>query len=218
MAFLGDFSVSSSPSSNSVVPGGSVNYTVSTTAFLGFSGSIALSASGLPTGATASFSPATVTGAGTDSHAYGGGRERSDQHRLCGARDSHGECGSGWRGGEGELQQCQRADEYDNPNAARTGAYQISGTGSRRQCEPDGCGEHGFQWDIHAGEQFERELCEVHGHGNGVHDNGDAGSGNGRVSASTSEWHSGRAALSQSSRFIRRGGLFRRTRMRKAPR
>jgi hypothetical protein len=61
---LGDFSISASPSSNTVVPGGSVNYTVSTTAFSGFSGSIALSASGLPTGATASFSPATVTGTG----------------------------------------------------------------------------------------------------------------------------------------------------------
>jgi len=35
---LGDFSLSASPSSNSVVPGGSVNYTVSsTTAFSGFS-------------------------------------------------------------------------------------------------------------------------------------------------------------------------------------
>jgi hypothetical protein len=62
---LGDFSISASPSSNSVVPGGSVNYTVSTTAFSGFSGSIALSASGLPAGATASFSPATVTGTGS---------------------------------------------------------------------------------------------------------------------------------------------------------
>jgi hypothetical protein len=62
---LGDFSISASPPSNSVVPGGSVNYTVSTTSFSGFSGSIALSASGLPTGATASFSPATVTGTGS---------------------------------------------------------------------------------------------------------------------------------------------------------
>jgi hypothetical protein len=62
---LGDFSISASPSSNSVVPGGSATYTVSTTAFSSFSGSIALSASGLPTGATGSFSPATLTGTGT---------------------------------------------------------------------------------------------------------------------------------------------------------
>jgi hypothetical protein len=61
---LGDFSISVSPSSNTVASGGSTNYTVNATAFSGFSGSIALSASGLPTGATASFSPATVMGAG----------------------------------------------------------------------------------------------------------------------------------------------------------
>lgn len=62
---LTDFSISASPSSNSVVPGGTVSYSVNTTATAGFSGSITLSASGLPTGATASFSPATVTGTGS---------------------------------------------------------------------------------------------------------------------------------------------------------
>jgi hypothetical protein len=61
----GDFSIAGSPSSNSVAPGGSVAYTVSTTAISGFSSSIALSVSGLPSGATASFSPATVTGSGS---------------------------------------------------------------------------------------------------------------------------------------------------------
>src|SRR4029077_11976668 len=41
------------------------------------------------------------------------GGDGSDQHRLCGARDSHGEYGSGWSGGEGELEQRQRAVECD---------------------------------------------------------------------------------------------------------
>jgi len=62
---LGDFSISGSPSSNSVAAGGTVTYTVNTNAISGFLGSIALSASGLPAGATASYSPATVTGAGS---------------------------------------------------------------------------------------------------------------------------------------------------------
>jgi hypothetical protein len=65
LSSTGDFSILGSPSSNSVSAGGSINYTVNTTAISGFSGSIALSASGLPTGATASFSPATVTGTGS---------------------------------------------------------------------------------------------------------------------------------------------------------
>jgi hypothetical protein len=62
---LRDFSISASPSSNSVTPGATATYMVNTVASSGFSGSIALSASGLPAGATASFSPATVTGTGS---------------------------------------------------------------------------------------------------------------------------------------------------------
>jgi hypothetical protein len=62
---LTDFSISASPSSNTVAPGGSATYTVNTTAASGFSGSIALSASGLPAEATASFSPATLTRTGS---------------------------------------------------------------------------------------------------------------------------------------------------------
>ena len=57
-----DFSISASPSSQTVAPGSGTSYGVSVTASGGFTGSVAFSASGLPTGATASFSPASVSG------------------------------------------------------------------------------------------------------------------------------------------------------------
>jgi CSLREA domain-containing protein len=59
------FAVSATPSSQTVTAGGNANYTVSTTAQNGFSGAVALSASGLPSGVSASFSPASLTGSGT---------------------------------------------------------------------------------------------------------------------------------------------------------
>ncbi|MEV8371281.1 M20/M25/M40 family metallo-hydrolase [Kribbella sp. NPDC056861] len=55
-----DFSVSLSPTSGSVAPGSSVQSTVGTTTTSGDAQSVQLSASGLPAGATASFSPSTV--------------------------------------------------------------------------------------------------------------------------------------------------------------
>jgi hypothetical protein len=51
-----DFSVSVSPSKQTVTPGGSTTYTVSVGASAGFTGSVSLTASGLPSGANASFS------------------------------------------------------------------------------------------------------------------------------------------------------------------
>ena len=56
-----DFSVSATPSSYTVNPGGTATYTVSASALNGFTGTISLSAAGLPTGTTASFSPASIT-------------------------------------------------------------------------------------------------------------------------------------------------------------
>jgi len=57
-----DFSVSASPGSQSVSPGGAASYTVTVRSTNGsFGGVVALTVSGLPTGATASFSPAQVT-------------------------------------------------------------------------------------------------------------------------------------------------------------
>ncbi|WP_435615246.1 S8 family serine peptidase [Streptomyces coelicoflavus] len=56
-----DFSVSLSPTAGTVDPGGSVQATLKTSLVKGDPGSIALKATGLPTGATATFSPETVT-------------------------------------------------------------------------------------------------------------------------------------------------------------
>jgi hypothetical protein len=60
-----DFSVSATPGSQSVLGCGSINYAVSIAAVNGFSSNVALSASGLPAGATASFSPASISSAGS---------------------------------------------------------------------------------------------------------------------------------------------------------
>ena len=59
-----DFSVSTTPPSLSVVPGFDVTSTVGIIAMSGFSDTVTLSASGLPSGATASFSPPSVAGMG----------------------------------------------------------------------------------------------------------------------------------------------------------
>jgi hypothetical protein len=60
-----DFSLAVSPASGSVAAGGSLTATVSTTLTSGAAQSVSLSASGLPSGATASFSPASVTSGST---------------------------------------------------------------------------------------------------------------------------------------------------------
>jgi hypothetical protein len=56
-----DFSIAANPASGSVTPGGSAASTISTAVTSGSAQSVALTASGLPTGASASFNPATVT-------------------------------------------------------------------------------------------------------------------------------------------------------------
>lgn len=60
-----DFSISVSPASASVNPGGSATTTVSTAVTSGSAQTVTLSASGLPSGATASFNPASVTAGGS---------------------------------------------------------------------------------------------------------------------------------------------------------
>jgi subtilase family serine protease len=62
-----DFSLSASPASGTVTAGSATTYKVSLTSTGGFSGSVALSASGLPSGAQASFSPASVSSSSTTS-------------------------------------------------------------------------------------------------------------------------------------------------------
>ena len=56
-----DFSLGVNPASRTVAPGDSAAYTVGLNVLAGFSGSVSLSASGLPAGATPTFSPASVT-------------------------------------------------------------------------------------------------------------------------------------------------------------
>ncbi len=60
-----DFAIAASPTTVSVTSGLAGTSTITTTVSGGFSSSIALTASGTPTGATASFSPTSITGAGT---------------------------------------------------------------------------------------------------------------------------------------------------------
>ena len=60
-----DFSFSVSPGSQTVTAGGAGSYTAMVGALSGFSGTVTLSASGLPAGTTVSFNPSTVNGAGS---------------------------------------------------------------------------------------------------------------------------------------------------------
>ena len=60
-----DYSLSVTPSSQSVVAGKTTSYTVNVTPSGGFSGSVALTVSGLPSGASGSFVPNPTTGSST---------------------------------------------------------------------------------------------------------------------------------------------------------
>jgi hypothetical protein len=62
-----DFTISAAPSSTSVVQGGTGNVTVTTAVSGGFNSAISLSASGLPAGVTAAFSPASIAAPGSGS-------------------------------------------------------------------------------------------------------------------------------------------------------
>jgi uncharacterized membrane protein len=60
-----DFSVAATPSSQSVVQGNSTSYTINVAASNGFTGTVGLSVSGLPQGATASLNPTSITTSGS---------------------------------------------------------------------------------------------------------------------------------------------------------
>lgn len=62
---IGPFTMSVSPASRNIAPGASTTYTVTVTARAGFTSPVSLAVSGLPTGATASFSPSSLPGGGT---------------------------------------------------------------------------------------------------------------------------------------------------------
>jgi Pro-kumamolisin, activation domain len=63
----GDFQMSATPASQTVNPGINTSYGITISSLNGFSGPVALSISGLPTGATATFNPGSIVGAGTSS-------------------------------------------------------------------------------------------------------------------------------------------------------
>ncbi len=60
-----DFTLSDSPASLSIAQGANGSSTIAVSPLNGFTGSVALSASGLPSGVTASFNPASTTGSST---------------------------------------------------------------------------------------------------------------------------------------------------------
>ncbi|HEY6970225.1 MAG TPA: hypothetical protein VJA94_13545 [Candidatus Angelobacter sp.] len=60
-----DYSVSATPASQTVTQGNSTSYTVTVTPTGGFTGTVTLSASGLPANASATFNPPSVTTSGT---------------------------------------------------------------------------------------------------------------------------------------------------------
>jgi hypothetical protein len=60
-----DFTISAAPASQTVVAGNNTSYTVTVGAQSGFTGTVGLAVTGLPSGATASFNPASISGAGS---------------------------------------------------------------------------------------------------------------------------------------------------------
>src|SRR6476646_6906790 len=62
-----DFTLAATPGSQSVNQGATATYTVTQTALGGYTGTATLSVSGLPTGASSTFTPGSLTGSGTSS-------------------------------------------------------------------------------------------------------------------------------------------------------
>src|SRR5207249_1565294 len=65
VAPIPDFTLSASPSSQTVSPGGSTSYTLTVSPSNGFSGQVTFSVSGLPSGANGSFNPNPATASST---------------------------------------------------------------------------------------------------------------------------------------------------------
>ncbi|HVH28801.1 MAG TPA: galactose oxidase-like domain-containing protein [Vicinamibacterales bacterium] len=62
---VSDFSLSATPASRTVAPGGNTSYSATVTPANGFTGAVSFSVLGLPSGATGTFTPASVTTSGT---------------------------------------------------------------------------------------------------------------------------------------------------------
>lgn len=60
-----NFSIAATPASQTVTAGAGTSYTATVTASGGFTGAVSFSVSGLPSGASASFNPTSVTGSGS---------------------------------------------------------------------------------------------------------------------------------------------------------
>lgn len=60
-----DFTISATPASQTLVAGNNTSYTVAIAAQNGFAGAVGLSAGGLPSSASASFTPASISGSGS---------------------------------------------------------------------------------------------------------------------------------------------------------
>jgi hypothetical protein len=60
-----DFSIAASPASQTVTRGSSTTYTVTVGALNGFTGTVSLSVSGLPSRTTATFNPSSIAGSGS---------------------------------------------------------------------------------------------------------------------------------------------------------
>jgi autotransporter-associated beta strand protein len=65
MVFVNDFVLNASPPSQAVTVGGGTSYTASVAATNGFNGLVTFDVAGVPTNASASFSPPTITGTGS---------------------------------------------------------------------------------------------------------------------------------------------------------
>ncbi len=62
---ISDFSLSATPSSRTIVPGAAASYTATVAPLNGFTGTVAFTVTGLPSGATATFNPVSVTTSGS---------------------------------------------------------------------------------------------------------------------------------------------------------
>ncbi len=65
VVLMPDFSLSASPASQSIIVGQSTSYSVTFSPFNGYSGTVSFMVSGLPAGAGATFTPASLSAAGT---------------------------------------------------------------------------------------------------------------------------------------------------------
>jgi len=62
---VSNFSISAAPSSQAVLPGASANFVATLTPAAGFTGAVDFTVTGLPSGMTVAFNPASLTGSGT---------------------------------------------------------------------------------------------------------------------------------------------------------